>query len=88
MAKRDVHWDTWTCVLGWPMQGAWSSKLDRGVVHDNVDKTMSGFMSSNLRKDRSWLNDIRKGNHGYGKYFKRRSGTRLEHCSYRESDFY
>ena len=23
-----------------------------------------------------------------GKYFKRRSGTRMEHCSYRHSDFY
>jgi WD40 repeat protein len=66
MAKRDLQWDTWTCVLGWPMQGAWSSKVDRGIVHDNVDKTARLFMSGNFRKDGNWLKDIRSGQHGYG----------------------
>ncbi len=25
---KDVDWHTWTCVLGWPVQGIWPSRSD------------------------------------------------------------
>lgn len=66
MSKRDMIWDTWTCVLGWPMQGAYSNRLDSGLVHDGIDKSARLFMDGNLRKDSQWLKDIRSGQHGFG----------------------
>ena len=27
-AARDVTWDDWTCVLGWPVQGVWKKFSD------------------------------------------------------------
>ena len=35
-ATRDVNWDTWTCTLGWPVQGIWpkfSDGTDVNSVH-------------------------------------------------------
>ena len=66
MAKRDMKWDTWTCVLGWPMQGAWNNKTGTGLVHDGIDKSARLFMDGNLRKNSHWLNQIRAGQHGFG----------------------
>lgn len=27
-ALKDVHWATWTCPLGWPVQGVWPKHAD------------------------------------------------------------
>jgi microtubule-associated protein-like 6 len=35
---RDVNWHTWTCTLGWPVQGIWppcSDGTDINAVHRN-----------------------------------------------------
>ena len=30
---RDEHWQTWTCVLGWPTQGIWEPGLDGSDIN-------------------------------------------------------
>ena len=32
-AMRDVRWATWTCTLGWPVQGIWSPFADGSHIH-------------------------------------------------------
>ena len=66
LRHRDKMWASWTCVLGWPVQGAWSGRQDRGIVHDIVDKAARGFMSDKFRKDDVWLQQIREGAHKFG----------------------
>jgi WD40 repeat protein len=66
LRHRDREWASWTCVLGWPVQGAWSGRQDRGIRHDVVDKAARGFMCDKFRKDDLWLEDIRRGAHGFG----------------------
>jgi microtubule-associated protein-like 6 len=36
-ALRDVEWDSWTCPLGWPVQGIWPSRPD-GTEYNAVDR--------------------------------------------------
>lgn len=35
---RDKHWATWTCVLGWPVQGIWPPEAD-GTDINAVDRS-------------------------------------------------
>jgi microtubule-associated protein-like 6 len=35
---RDVHWETWTCTLGWPVQGIWPPEAD-GTDVNSVDRS-------------------------------------------------
>jgi microtubule-associated protein-like 6 len=35
---RDVPWDTWTCTLGWPVQGIWPPEAD-GTDVNSVDRS-------------------------------------------------
>jgi WD40 repeat protein len=37
---RDVDWATWTCVLGWPVQGIWPKEAD-GTDINSVDRSHS-----------------------------------------------
>ena len=30
---KDVKWDTWTCTLGWPVQGIWGKGMDGGDIN-------------------------------------------------------
>jgi len=39
-ALRDVQWGTWTCVLGWPVQGIWQAEQD-GTDINAVDRSHS-----------------------------------------------
>ena len=32
-ATRDVEWDTWTCTLGWPVQGIWPPFADGSDIN-------------------------------------------------------
>mmetsp|Transcript_9925 Transcript_9925/g.14948 ORF Transcript_9925/g.14948 Transcript_9925/m.14948 type:complete len:2471 (-) Transcript_9925:176-7588(-) len=40
---RDVRWDTWTCTLGWPVQGIWPAGAD-GTDINAVDRSHSGHL--------------------------------------------
>jgi microtubule-associated protein-like 6 len=40
---RDVHWATWTCVLGWPVQGIWPPCAD-GTDVNSVDRSHVGSL--------------------------------------------
>ena len=48
---------------------------DKWIQYKNVADTEAGQLEEELKDERRWV-------------FKRRSGTRMEHCSYRHSDFY
>ncbi|ETW00430.1 hypothetical protein, variant [Aphanomyces invadans] len=41
---RDVKWHTWTCTLGWPVQGIWPERADgtdiNGVCRSNSHKSV------------------------------------------------
>lgn len=32
-AFRDEHWQTWTCILGWPVQGIFSGSMDGSDIN-------------------------------------------------------
>ena len=38
---RDKEWATWTCVLGWPVQGIWPAEANGTDIHA-VDRSHSG----------------------------------------------
>ncbi len=40
---RDAEWSTWTCVLGWPVQGIWPAFAD-GTDINSVDRSRSGAL--------------------------------------------
>ena len=40
---RDVRWHTWTCSLGWPVQGIWPAGAD-GTDINAVDRSNSGHL--------------------------------------------
>jgi microtubule-associated protein-like 6 len=40
---KDVHWATWTCTLGWPVQGIWPAGAD-GTDINSVDRSHSGHL--------------------------------------------
>lgn len=40
-ALRDKEWATWTCVLGWPVQGIWPAEAD-GTDINSVDRSHNG----------------------------------------------
>jgi WD40 repeat protein len=42
-AMRDVDWESWTCVLGWPVQGIWPKFAD-GTDINAVDRSRSGLL--------------------------------------------
>ena len=45
-ATRDERWATWTCVLGWPVQGIWppfTSGDDMNYVCRSASKTEGGY---------------------------------------------
>merc|ERR1711865_388438 len=35
---RDQDWETWTCTLGWPVQGIWPPEAD-GMDVNSVDRS-------------------------------------------------
>ena len=39
-ATRDADWATWTCTLGWPVQGIWPKEAD-GTDINYVDRSHS-----------------------------------------------
>ena len=40
---KDVAWDTWTCTLGWPVQGIWSQGMDGSDIN-SVSRSASGHL--------------------------------------------
>ena len=40
---KDVKWDTWTCTLGWPVQGIWAPGMD-GADVNAVARSHSGHL--------------------------------------------
>ena len=30
---KDVDWDTWSCTLGWPVQGIWQNGMDGSDIN-------------------------------------------------------
>jgi WD40 repeat protein len=40
---RDVKWDTWTCTLGWPVQGIWATGMDGSDINA-VARSHSGHL--------------------------------------------
>jgi echinoderm microtubule-associated protein-like 6 len=40
---RDVKWETWTCTLGWPVQGIWPSGADNTDVN-SCDRSVDGSL--------------------------------------------
>ena len=40
---KDVKWDTWTCTLGWPVQGIWASGMDGSDIN-GVARSHSGHL--------------------------------------------
>ena len=40
---RDVKWDTWSCTLGWPVQGIWPPGADGSDINA-VDRSHSGHL--------------------------------------------
>ena len=44
---RDVEWYTWTCVLGWPVQGIWPPCASGDDINScDVDKTKRVIVTS------------------------------------------
>jgi microtubule-associated protein-like 6 len=44
---RDVDWNTWTCVLGWPVQGIWPACASGDDINScDVDKTKKVIVTS------------------------------------------
>jgi len=39
---KDVKWDTWTCTLGWPVQGIWTGGMDGSDINA-VSRSRSGI---------------------------------------------
>ena len=40
---KDVKWDTWTCTLGWPVQGIWAPGMDGSDINA-VARSNSGHL--------------------------------------------
>jgi len=40
---KDVAWDSWTCTLGWPVQGIWSEGMDGSDIN-TVSRSHSGHL--------------------------------------------
>jgi microtubule-associated protein-like 6 len=40
---KDVDWHTWTCTLGWPVQGIWQSSMDGSDINA-VSRSSSGHL--------------------------------------------
>ena len=40
---KDVDWATWTCTLGWPVQGIWAEGMDGSDINA-VDRSHSGHL--------------------------------------------
>ena len=59
---RDEDWATWTCVLGWPIQGAWQTKRKTGTTRDTGESTKASFMLNHYREDHNWLNTLKANN--------------------------
>ncbi|RHY99794.1 hypothetical protein DYB31_016736, partial [Aphanomyces astaci] len=45
-ALKDVVWDTWTCVLGWPVQGIWPEFADGTDVNATCASTSRTFVAT------------------------------------------
>ena len=44
---RDVNWHTWTCVLGWPVQGIWPPCASGADINScDIDKTRKVIVTS------------------------------------------
>ena len=56
---RDEKWNTWTCVLGWPVQGAWQTRKKTGTTRDSGESTKASFMLNHYRKNDEWLLDLK-----------------------------
>jgi microtubule-associated protein-like 6 len=50
-AMRDIEWSTWTCTLGWPVQGIWPKCADGTDIN-------SVHLSNDLSKDDSSVKKI------------------------------
>eukprot|EP00606_Chrysophyceae_sp_TOSAG23-5_P000614 GSChrysophyteH2.ASY1.ANO1.813.1 assembled CDS len=40
---KDVPWDSWTCTLGWPVQGIWATGMDGSDIN-TVSRSSSGHL--------------------------------------------
>jgi len=40
---KDVTWETWTCTLGWPVQGIWAQGMDGSDIN-SVSRSHSGHL--------------------------------------------
>lgn len=47
---RDERWATWTCTLGWPVQGIYPKCTDGTFIH-SVDRSNSSIKGTNHSKD-------------------------------------
>ena len=53
-AMRDVDWHTWTCTLGWPVQGIWPKCAD-GTDINAVDLNGSPSMNDKSKKKKTLI---------------------------------
>jgi hypothetical protein len=44
---RDVDWKTWTCILGWPVQGIWQKEA-KGTDVNAADRHVHGHSDYRL----------------------------------------
>ena len=45
-ALKDVVWDTWTCTLGWPVQGIWPECADGTDINSVCASKSRAFIAT------------------------------------------
>lgn len=81
-AMRDSKWETWTCTLGWPVQGIWPAGTDGTDInaccrsHSN-DLIVSGDDFGHVRMMRYPCLDTHCGDRSYDGHAQHVMGTRF-----------
>ena len=81
-AMRDQKWETWTCTLGWPVQGIWPAGADGTDVNTcarshSKDLIVSGDDFGNVRMMRYPCLDAKCGDRSYDGHAQHVMGTRF-----------
>jgi microtubule-associated protein-like 6 len=81
-AMRDQKWETWTCTLGWPVQGIWPAGADGTDINScarshSRDLIVSGDDFGQVRMMRYPCLDLKCGDRSYDGHAQHVMGTRF-----------